>query len=70
MPKIMTDKEWIVLAYNEGKKDLAQRLLDEINQIDIYGTDEYEHGANWAICEVIDIIRRLAGDSDDGENEP
>jgi hypothetical protein len=27
MPKIMTDKEWIVLAYNEGEKDLAQRLL-------------------------------------------
>ena len=59
----MTEKELIVLAYKEGKKDLAQRLLDEINQIDIYGTDEYEHGANWAICEVIDIIRRLIGDN-------
>jgi hypothetical protein len=70
MAKLMTKKEWIVLAYKEGKKDLAQRLLDEINQIDIYGTDEYEYGANWAICEVIDIIRRLVGDSDDGENEP
>jgi hypothetical protein len=63
MAKIMTEKELIVLAYKEGKKDLAQRLLDEINQIDIYGTDEYEHGANWAICEVIDIIRRLVGDN-------
>ena len=67
MAKTMTDKEWIVLAYKEGKKDLAQRLLDDINQIDIYGTDEYEHGANWAICEVIDIIRRLVGDSDGRE---
>lgn len=67
MTKLMTEKEWIVLAYKEGKKDLAQRLLDEINQIDIYGTDEYEHGANWAICEVIDIIRRLAGASDGRE---
>jgi len=67
MAKIMTEKEWIVLAYKEGKKDLAQQLLDEINQIDIYGTDEYEHGADWALCEVIDIIRRLVGDSDGRE---
>ena len=63
MAEIMTKNEWMVLAYKEGKKDLAQRLLDEINQIDIYGTDEYVHGADWALCEVIDIIRRLAGDN-------
>jgi hypothetical protein len=67
MAKIMTEKDWIVLAFKEGKTDMAQRLIEEINQIDIYGTDEYEHGANWAICEVIDIIRRLAGDSDGRE---
>lgn len=54
-------------AYRKGREDFAQRLLDEINQIDIYGTDEYEHGANWAICEVIDIIRRLAGVSNGRE---
>ena len=63
----MTDKEWIVLAYKEGKKDLAQRLLDEINQIDIYGTDEYKHGADFVIGKVLDIIRRPAGDSDGRE---
>lgn len=63
MAEIMTKNEWMVLAYKEGKKDLAQRLLNEINQIDIYGTDEYVHGADWALCEVIDIIRRLAGDN-------
>lgn len=59
----MTEKEWIAQAYREGKIDMAQRLVKEINQIDIYGTDEYEHGANWAICEVLDIIRRLVGDN-------
>ena len=69
MAKIMTEKELIVLAYKEGKKDLAQRLLDEINQIDIYGTDEYEHGANWAIGEVIDIIQQLERDSDGRESD-
>ena len=69
MAKIMTDNEWIVLAYKEGKKDLAQRLLDKINQIDIYGTDEYEHGANWAIGEVIDIIQRLVRGEDGKEND-
>lgn len=69
MAKIMTEKELIVLAYKEGKKDLAQRLLDEINQIDIYGTDEYEHGANWAIGKVIDIIQQLERGSDAREND-
>ena len=48
-------------AYEKVRQDLALRLLDEINQIDIYGTDEYEHGANFAMGEVVDIIRRLAG---------
>jgi hypothetical protein len=67
MAKIMTEKDWIVLAFKEGKTDMAQRLIEEINQIDIYGTDEYEHGANWAICEVIGIIRKLVGDSDGRE---
>lgn len=49
MAKIMTDKEWIVLAYREGKVDMARHLVEEINQIDIHGSDEYMNGANFAI---------------------
>ena len=60
----MTEKEWIVLAYKEGKTDMAQRLVEEINQIDVYGTDEYVHGANrkttpTRVKDEIKLIRRL-----------
>ena len=68
MAKIMTEKEWIVLAYREGKNDMARRLVKEINQIDICGTDEYEHGANFAIGEVLKIIERTVVIVDGKEN--
>jgi hypothetical protein len=64
---LIDSDEAIKRIYKEGKKDLALQLLDEINQIDIYGTDEYKHGADWALCEVIDIIWRLVGESNDGK---
>jgi len=67
MAKIMTEKELIVLAYREGKADMARRLVEEINWIDIYGTDEYVNGADFAIVEVLKIIERLVGDSDGRE---
>ena len=67
MAKIMTEKEWIVLAYREGKTDMARCLVEEINQIDVHGTDEYMNGANFAIVEVLKIVKLLMGDSDGKE---
>jgi hypothetical protein len=70
MAKIMTEKEWIALAYREGKTDMARRLVEEINQIDVYGTDEYMNGANFAIVKVLEVIEQLVGDSDARDGMP
>ena len=64
MAKIMTEKEWIVQAYREGKTDMARRLVEEINQIDVCGTDEYVSGADFALVKVLEVIERLVGGSD------
>lgn len=58
----MTENEWIVLAYREGKVDMARHLVEEINQIDIHGSDEYMNGANFAIVEVLKVIEQTLGD--------
>lgn len=57
----MTEKEWIVLAYREGKTDMARYLVEEVNRIDIHGNDEYVSGANFAIVEVLGIIEQTLG---------
>lgn len=63
----MTDKEWIVLAYREGKVDMARHLVEEVNRIDIHGTDEYVSGANFIIVEVLKVIEQTLGGLNDGK---
>lgn len=55
----MPENEWIALAYREGKVDMARYLVEEINQIDIQGTDEYVKGANLAIVEVLKVVEQV-----------
>ena len=63
--RIMTENEWIALAYREGKVDMARHLVEEVNQIGIQGTDEYVKGANFAIVEVLKVIEQSLGGLDD-----
>ena len=63
----MTENEWIALAYREGRVDMARHLVEEINQIDIHGSDEYVNGANFVIVEVLKVIEQTLGGLNDGK---
>lgn len=54
----MNEKEWIALAYREGKVDMARHIVEEVNRIDIHGNDDYVSGANFVIVEVLKVIEQ------------
>lgn len=60
----MTEREQFCYneGYEQGKIDFAKELAERIGCIEACDDDEYNMGADWAICEALRIIDETVDD--------
>lgn len=69
MAKKMTEREQFYYGkgYVQGKIDFAKEVMERIGCIEACDDDEYNMGADWAVCEALRIIDEMVGGSDGRE---
>lgn len=65
MAEKMTEREQFYYGkgYVQGKIDFAKELAERIGCIETCYGDDYDNGVDYAVCEALQIINEMVGDS-------